>query len=62
LEQVGRALKNGVRFSAWTFDELYGRNGQFLDGMDSLGQATACPIILKGKIPNLLKSLCFFST
>jgi SRSO17 transposase len=38
LEQVGRALKNGVRFSAWTFDELYGRDGQFLDGMDSLGQ------------------------
>ena len=38
LEQVGHALKNGVRFSAWTFDELYGRDGQFLDGMDSLGQ------------------------
>ena len=39
LEQVGRALKNGVRFSAWTFDELYGRDGAFLDGMDSLGQS-----------------------
>ena len=38
LEQVGRALKNGIRFSTWTFDELYGRDGQFLDGMDSLGQ------------------------
>ena len=38
LEQVGRSLKNGIRFSAWTFDELYGRDGQFLDGMDSLGQ------------------------
>ena len=39
LEQVGRALKNGIRFSAWTFDEWYGRDGAFLDGMDSLGQS-----------------------
>lgn len=39
LEQVGRALKNGIRFSAWTFDELYGRDGAFLDSMDSLGQS-----------------------
>ena len=38
LEQVGRALQNGIRFSAWTFDEWYGRDGEFLDGMDSLGQ------------------------
>jgi SRSO17 transposase len=39
LEQVGRALKNGIRFSAWTFDEWYGRDGEFLDSMDSLGQS-----------------------
>lgn len=38
LEQVCRALKNGIRFSALTFDELYGRCGPFLDGLDSLGQ------------------------
>jgi SRSO17 transposase len=39
LGQVGRALKNGIRFSAWTFDEFYGRDGEFLDGLDSLGQS-----------------------
>ena len=38
LEQVRRALKNGIRFSALTFDELYGRSGPFLDGLDDLGQ------------------------
>ena len=38
LEQVGRALANGIRFSALTFDELYGRDREFLDGLDALGQ------------------------
>lgn len=38
LEQVGRALRNGIRFSALTFDEFYGRDSEFLDGMDTLGQ------------------------
>lgn len=38
LEQVHRALKNGIRFSALTFDELYGRSGPFLDGLGDLGQ------------------------
>lgn len=38
LEQVKRALNNGVRFSALTFDELYGRSGPFLDGLAELGQ------------------------
>jgi SRSO17 transposase len=38
LEQVTRALNNGVRFSALTFDELYGRSGPFLDGLDALDQ------------------------
>ncbi len=32
-------MNNGVRVSAWTFDELYGRDGRFLDGVTSLGQA-----------------------
>jgi SRSO17 transposase len=36
--QVRRALKNGIRVKAWTFDELYGRGREFLDGMDDLGQ------------------------
>jgi SRSO17 transposase len=38
LQQVSGALKNGIRFSALTFDELYGRDRQFLDGLDALGQ------------------------
>jgi SRSO17 transposase len=38
LEQISRAIKNGIRFSALTFDELYGRDGEFLDGLDALGQ------------------------
>jgi SRSO17 transposase len=38
LEQIGRALGNGVRVAAWTFDELYGRDRGFLNGLDALGQ------------------------
>jgi SRSO17 transposase len=38
LAQVARALRNGIRVSAWTFDEAYGRGAEFLDGMDALGQ------------------------
>ena len=39
LEQVARALGNAVRVSAWTFDSLYGGDGEFLDGLDGLGQS-----------------------
>jgi SRSO17 transposase len=38
LDQVRRALGNGIRVWAWTFDEWYGRDGEFLDGLDALGQ------------------------
>lgn len=38
LEQIRRALGNGIRFSALTFDEFYGRDRDFLDGLESLGQ------------------------
>ena len=38
LEQIARALGNGIRVSAWTFDELYGRGRAFLDGLSDLGQ------------------------
>ena len=34
LELIDRALGNGVRVAAWTFDELYGRDGKFLDGLE----------------------------
>jgi SRSO17 transposase len=45
LDQIERALSNGVRVSAWTFDELYGRDGKFLDGLESRGQ------VFVGEIP-----------
>lgn len=33
LQQIDRALGNGVCVAAWTCDELYGRDGRFLDGL-----------------------------
>ena len=44
--QIERALANGVRVSAWTFDELYGRDGKFLDALASRGQ------VFIGEIPS----------
>ncbi len=38
LEQIRRALGNGIRVAAWTFDEFYGRGQEFLDGLRQLGQ------------------------
>ena len=35
---MARALGNGIRVAVWTFDELYGRGSEFLDGLLSLGQ------------------------
>jgi SRSO17 transposase len=46
LGQIDRALANGVRVSAWTFDELYGRDGKFLDGLQSRRQ------VFVGEIPS----------
>ncbi len=37
-DQVRRATGNGIRFSSLTFDEFYGRDSHFLDGLESLGQ------------------------
>lgn len=42
---IDRALANGVCVSAWTFDELYGRDGKFLDGLEDRGQ------VFVGEIP-----------
>jgi len=36
---------NGVRASAWTFDEFYGRNGPFLDALEDRGQ------VFVGEVP-----------
>jgi SRSO17 transposase len=38
LAQIARCLANGIRVHAWTFDELYGRGREFLDGFSALGQ------------------------
>jgi SRSO17 transposase len=38
LNQIRRCLANGIRVASWTFDELYGRDGGFLNGLDALGQ------------------------
>jgi len=37
LDQIDCALGNGIRVSAWTFDELYGRDSKFLDGLETRG-------------------------
>jgi len=39
LGLIDRALGNGVRVAAWTFDALYGRDGKFLDGLEERRQA-----------------------
>lgn len=46
MEQIDRALANGVRVSAWTFDAFYGRDGKFLDALHSRGE------IFVGEIPS----------
>jgi SRSO17 transposase len=38
LQCIDRALSNGIRVSAWTCDELYGRDGKFLDGLQQRRQ------------------------
>jgi SRSO17 transposase len=42
---VERALANGVRVKAWTFDEFYGRDTAFLDGLEERGQ------VFVGEVP-----------
>lgn len=38
LELIDRAMANGIQVRAWTFDELYGRDGAFLDGLEARQQ------------------------
>jgi SRSO17 transposase len=38
LAQIARAIGHGIRVRAWTFDELYGRGREFLDGLSAWGQ------------------------
>lgn len=44
VDLIDRALSNGIRVSAWTFDELYGRNGPFLDALEERGQVFVCEV------------------
>lgn len=44
LGLIDRALSNGIRVAAWTFDELYGRDSKFLDGLDTRKQAFVAEI------------------
>ena len=39
LDLIDRAKANGIEVLAWTADELYGRDGAFLDGLDERGEA-----------------------
>lgn len=41
---IDRALGNGIQVAAWTFDELYGRDSKFLDGLDERRQAFVAEI------------------
>jgi SRSO17 transposase len=45
LALIERALAHGVRVQAWTFDELYGRDTAFLDGLEQRGQ------VFGGEVP-----------
>lgn len=38
LSQISHALNNAVRVFAWTFDEWYSKDGDFLDGLQAMGQ------------------------
>ena len=39
LDLIDRAKANGIKVIAWTADELYGRDGAFLDGFDERHEA-----------------------
>jgi SRSO17 transposase len=45
LALIERALANGVRVKAWTFDEFYGRDTAFLDGLEERDQ------VFVGEVP-----------
>jgi hypothetical protein len=39
LVLIDEAIADGIAVKAWTFDEFYGRDGKFLDGLDERKQA-----------------------
>jgi SRSO17 transposase len=44
LEQIKRAMGNGVRFDWLTFDEWYGGKPGFVSGLEQLGQLYVCEV------------------
>lgn len=44
VELIDRALRNGVRVSAWTCDELYGRDTKFLNALEARRQVFVAEI------------------
>lgn len=60
LSLIDRALEHGLRVRAWTFDELYGRDSAFLDGLEQREQifVAEVPSNFHGwmKKPRLLQS------
>jgi len=44
VDMIDRALANGILVSAWTCDELYGRDGRFLDALESRSQVFVAEI------------------
>lgn len=60
LGLIDRALANGIRVAAWTVDELYGRDSQFLDGLAQRKQAFVAevPVNFHGWVqePEILRS------
>ena len=59
LNLIDRALANRVQVKVWTFDELYGRNSQFLDGLEQRDQAFVAevPVTFQGWVakPRVLR-------
>jgi SRSO17 transposase len=44
VEMIDQALANGIRVWAWTCDELYGRDGKFLDALEERQQVFVAEI------------------
>lgn len=61
LDLIDRALDNGIKVSAWTFDELYGRDSKFLDALDNKKQAYIAEIPSDTRVwttkPNVIRQL-----
>jgi SRSO17 transposase len=50
LDLIDHARANGIEVMAWTADELYGRDGTFLDGLDQRGEAYVVEIPPKAHV------------